>query len=143
MYRVYDYEKKKFINDKIYLSPHPNSELYILKKNFIGRDKLIIASPERFICQKDINLFDKNNKLIFEGDIVEANVSEDRIVTGMIVYAHEFSAYIILCYDTNEYFTLGESVCKYVEVIGNVMENKELMPINSIEREELDGNEAL
>lgn len=134
MYRVYDLKEKKFKDVHIYLSPNPYSDLYVLKWGLFGRKKFVLASPERYIYHRDIGLCDKDDVLIYEGDIVEAQVNEDRIVTGLITYAHELASYIILCYDSNEYFTLSNEVCSYVKVIGNVIENKELLPIDYIER---------
>ena len=122
MYRVYDKETNKFIDDNIYMSP--DDELYVLKRNIFGISKLIPVSYE---CQRDIGLYDKNGMLIFEGDILEATVSDDKIVKGVVAYAQEFSAYIILCFQSYEYYALGNEVSKNIQVIGNVFQNKELI----------------
>lgn len=132
MYRVYDIEKKCWLKNNIYLSLE--GDLFLLKKSFFGK-KLIELSNDEYVYHKDIGLYDKDNDLIFEGDYLKAKVSDDRTVIGLVAFAQELSAYIILCYDTNEFFTLGTEVCEYVEIIGNVIENKNLLSTDYTERE--------
>jgi hypothetical protein len=57
------------------------------------------------------------------GDYVKAQVAEDREATGLVTYAQELSSYVILCFDTEEYFTLGTEVCEFIEVVGNVFDD--------------------
>lgn len=125
MYRVYSKNEKKWIKENIYLSPNPHSDLYIAKKSLFGRVELMLVSDEDYVIHKNIDLCDKNGFLIYEGDYLEARVSEDRIVRGLVTYAHELSSYIILCFDSEEYFTLGTEVCDLIEVVGNVFDSLE------------------
>ena len=118
-FRVYDKKRKKFIQDSIYLTP--DGELVESKKSIFG-DKLTFIDQNRYVYQKAIELSDCNGKEIFVGDYLEAQVAEDRIVRGIVTFANELSAYIILCFDTDEYFTLGESICQYIKVVGNCFE---------------------
>ena len=118
-YRVYDKKKKKFITDNIFLTP--DGELVESKKSLFG-NKMTFVSENRYVYQKSINLADKNGKEIYIGDHLEAKVAEDRTVRGLVIYAEELSAYIILCFDSDEYFTLGTEICEYIEVVGNVFE---------------------
>ena len=122
-YRIYDKQDKKWIENNIYLSP--SGGLYKPSKSLFGKSKMTLMDEERFIYHKFIDLYDKNNRPIFIGDYLEATVSEDRIVRGIVAYAIELSAYIILCFDEDEYFTLGSEVCKYIEKIGNVFDGFE------------------
>lgn len=122
MFRVYDKEKKEWVKGNVYLSPVPNSDLYMFKKNIFGFGKLVLLSDEKYITHKSTGMNDKNGFLVFEGDIVEAKVDEGKIVKGVVSFAQEFSAYVILCFEYEEYFTLGNEVSKYVEVIGNVFD---------------------
>lgn len=122
MYRVYNKSKKTWVTDSIYLSPAPTNELYISKKTILGGLKLIYVDNEDFVIHRDIGLHDNNEVLIYEGDFLECRVSEDRIVRGVVSYAHEISSYVILCFDCNEYFTLGSEVSEFIEVIGNVFD---------------------
>lgn len=118
-YRVYDKKKRRFVQDNIYLTP--DGELVESKKSLFG-NKMTFVDQNRFVYQKSTELFDKNDVEIYIGDYLEAQVAEDRIVTGMVTFASELSAYIILCFDSEEYFTLGESVCGLITVIGNVFD---------------------
>lgn len=122
MYRVYDNNLKKWIKDRIYLSPDPFSDLYISKRGFFGRNKLIPVSDDRYVIHRDIELYDKNGKLVYEGDYIKAKVSEDRTVIGLVAYAMELSSYVILCMGSEEYYTLGSQVSNEIEVIGNVFD---------------------
>lgn len=119
-FRVYDKKKKRFTKDNIYLTP--DGELIESKKSFFG-NKMTFVDQNRYVYQKYIELNDKNEVPIYIGDYLEAKVSEDKIVRGMVTFAEELSAYIILCFDTDEYFTLGTDVCELIEVVGNVFED--------------------
>ena len=116
-FRVYDKKKKKFVQDNIFLTP--DGELVESKKSLFG-NKLTFVDQNRFVYQKYIELNDKNDTPIYIGDYLEAQVAEDKVITGLVTFAAELSSYIILCFDSEEYFTLGESVCEYIKVIGNV-----------------------
>lgn len=118
-YRVYDKKKKKFIQDNIYLTP--DGDLVESKKSLFG-DKITFVDQDRYVYQKYIELEDKNNVPIYVGDYLEAVVSDDRVVQGVVIYAEELAAYIILCFETDEYFVLGQSVSEYTNVIGNVFD---------------------
>ena len=119
-YRVFDKKKKKFVTDNIFLTT--DGELVESKKSLFG-NKLTFVDQNRFVYQKYIELNDKDNVPIYIGDILEAQVSENRAVKGMVTFAPELSAYIILCFDSEEYFTLGESVCDLITVVGNVFDD--------------------
>lgn len=120
-YRVYDKKKKKFVTDNIFLTP--DGELIESKKSLFG-NKLTFVDQNRYVYQKYIELNDKNDVPIYIGDMLEAQVAEDRIVKGVVTFAEELSAYIILCFDPDEYFTLGTEVCKFIEIVGNVFDDK-------------------
>ena len=119
-YRVFDKKKKRFVQDNIYLTP--DGELIESKKSIFG-NKMTFVDQNRFVYQKYIELNDKNDVPIYIGDYLEASVANDRIVHGVVTFATELSAYIILCFDSEEYFTLGDEVCQHIKVIGNVFED--------------------
>lgn len=128
MYRVWDNIEKRWVKDGIFLSPLPNSDLYVLKKNFLGKDKLTLALDDRYIIHKSIDLYDKDSNEVFEGDIIEAQISDDKTVTGIVTYATEWSAYIVLCFDPDEFYVLGTSICDFIKVVGNVFDTPKLVP---------------
>ena len=121
MFRVYDNEKKEWVKENIYLNP--NGDLFLIKQSLFGMVKVPLAlDANRYIYHKAIDLWDKNQKQVHEGDYIEAEVADDRVVIGLVSYAHELSAYVILCVDSDEFFTLGSETTEYIEVIGNVFD---------------------
>lgn len=120
-YRVYDTAEKKWPKANIYLSP--NDELFLIKQGLFGTIKVPLAlDSNRYIFHKDINLYDKRNNLVYEGDFVKAKVDEDKEEIGLVTYAHELSAYIILCTNSDTFYTLGSNVSSEIEIIGNVFD---------------------
>lgn len=137
MFRVYDTQECEWIRDNIYLNPDGN--LFLIKKSIFGRTKKpILLDSDRYMYHNDIELYDRENNLIFVGDYIKAEVSEDRSVIGLVCFAQELSAYIILCDDTNEFFTLGSEVCQLITKIGNVFDGYE---VDIEETEEDEANE--
>lgn len=120
-FRVYDKKKRKFVTDNIYLTP--DGELVESKKSLWG-NKMTFVDGNRYVYQRYIGLEDKNNISIYIGDTLEAQVAEDRVIRGIVTFAPELSAYIILCFESEEYFTLGESVCDLITVVGNVFDDE-------------------
>lgn len=124
VYRVYDTEQKKWVKDNIYLNP--DGELFKIKKSIFGTVKVpLTLSQDRYVYHQDIMLNDKNGNLVYEGDYIRASVSEDKEVIGMVAYAHEISAYVILCVDSDEFYTLGSNVSSEIEIVGNVFDGYE------------------
>lgn len=123
-YRVYDTQACEWIKDNVYLNP--DGDLYLIEKSMFGRAKNpILLESDRYIYHNDIELYDKNNNMVHIGDYIKAQVEENRFVIGLVTYAHELSAYIILC-DDNKFYTLGSNVCELIEIIGNVFDGYEV-----------------
>ena len=132
-FRVYDAEKKQWIKDDIYLDS--NDELFLIKQSLFGMIKAPLAlDSDRYICHRSIELSDKNGIEVFEGDYIKAIVgkvdendenSEDKVEIGLVTYAAELSMYIILCVDSDVWYSLGSGVAEYIEVIGNVFDDYE------------------
>ena len=123
-FRVYDNEQKKWVKDNIYLSPDDN--LFLIKQSMFGMVKVPLAlDSDRYIYHRDINLCDKDGVVVYEGDYIRARVAEDKDEIGLVAYAHELSAYIILCVDNDTFYTLGSNVSEEISVIGNVFDGYE------------------
>lgn len=120
-FRVYDTKTKKWLKDNIYLSP--DDDLFLIKQSLFGMVKVpLVLHSDRYTYHRDIGLFDSDNVLIFEGDYIKAQVEENKAVIGIVAYARELSAYVILCVDSDEFYTLGSEICDLIEVIGNVFD---------------------
>lgn len=120
MFRVYDKKRKKFITEDVLMNQ--NGDLYLVGQKLLGK-KMTLLHQDRYVFQQAINLNDKDNNPIYIGDYLEAKVAEDRTVRGVVTFAPELSSYIILCFDSEEYFTLGESVCDLISIVGNVFDD--------------------
>lgn len=116
-YRVFDKKKKKFVTDNIFLTP--DGELVESKKSLFG-NKITFVDGNRFVYQKHIDLNDKNETPIYVGDYLKAQVTEDKEIRGLVTYSEQLSSYVILNFESDEYYTLGESVREFIEVDGNV-----------------------
>lgn len=138
MYRCYNLTEEKWLQD-VYMSPYPNNELYKINKTLFGH-KLIPLDESEYICHRFIDLYDKNSVMVFEGDIIEAKISDDKVVTGIVAYATEWSSYVVLCFDPDEFYVLGDEITEFISVIGNVFDTPHLVPEVKIE-DELNDNQ--
>lgn len=120
MFRVYDKKRKKWLSEDVYLNQ--NGELLKSDKSIFGWTKPTFVDQNRYVYQKAIELCDMNGDMIYVGDYLEAKVADDKIVRGLVTFADELSAYIILCFDNDEYYTLGTEVCQYIKIVGNVFD---------------------
>lgn len=120
-FRVYDKKKRRFVQDNIFLTT--DGELVESKKSLFG-NKMTFVDQNRFVFQKAIELSDKNNTPIYVGDYLKANVSENEEIRGLVTYSEQLSSYVILNFETDKYYTLGESVTEFIEVDGNVFDDK-------------------
>lgn len=118
MYRIYDTKRKCWINNNVYLTP--DDKIFTFNKSIFGFVRM--QEKDECVCHQAINLQDKDNKEIFEGDFLEAEVSENKIIYGLVVYAKELSSYIILCDESNEYFVLGTDILEHIKIVGNVFD---------------------
>ena len=124
MYRVYDNQERKWVTEDILLAPNNDLCRIQPKKFFKKTYKVDLLHDERYIYQIDIGLYDKKQKLIFEGDIAKTNDGD----IGLISYAPENASYVFLNYDEGKYFPLGTNICvNYLEVIGNIFDTPEML----------------
>ncbi len=134
MFRVFDNKEHKWIKNNVYLNT--NGELFLIKQALFGMVKLPLAlDANRYIYHRAIDLWDKNDKQVYEGDYILAKVSEDKSVVGLVAFAVELSSYVILCVDSDEFYTLGSETTDFIEVIGNVFDG--------YSKEKKDGKQAL
>lgn len=83
------------------------------------------------IFEQYTGLKDKNGKEIYEGDIVKC-WSQDTYPVGRVMYSEEWCDYEIVSYDPKDckVYSLenfSPTIKEYLEVIGNIHENPELL----------------
>ena len=120
MYRVYDNLEDEWVAKDVYLAPNGN---LVMIKQVMGLFKSpIVLDSNRFIYHRSIGLQDVNGIEVFEGDYIQAKIDEDKSVIGLVVFAEELAAYIVLVEETNEFYTLGSDVADLIEIVGNVFD---------------------
>lgn len=123
MYKIYDTNEKSWVKDNVYLAP--NGDIYIAKKTLFGTEKLSLVSSQRYISLNNIRIFDKNSKPIFEGDICKIEAVN---AIGVVGYTEEHASYYLFDYNNSKYYSLGFDKGKEIEIIGNMLDNPDLMP---------------
>lgn len=123
LYKVYDYRNKLWVNN-IMLSDR--GDLYEERKRFFGLCKYKLVSSSRYKLFRCTELSDKNHRLIYEGDILRIT-TDNGDVTGVISYAREVSSFILLDIATKQYHYLSEERCHTAVILGNMVENGDLI----------------
>ncbi|KHO63375.1 phage uncharacterized protein TIGR01671 [Thermoanaerobacter sp. YS13] len=78
---------------------------------------------EKVVLMQYTGLKDKNNKEIYEGDIVRYFDG----MTGGIYFDEEFAAFRIEWLKCDKYSNIEEIIAKNCEVVGNIFQNPELL----------------
>ena len=120
-YRVFDKKRKRFVTENVYLTP--DGELVESKKSLFG-NKMTFIDQNRYVYQRYIGLSDQDNNPIYIGDVLEAKVADDEVVTGVVSFAQELSSYIIFCDCNEKWYTLGTEICDRIRVIGNIFDDE-------------------
>ena len=123
-FRAWVKEKKEIVNVE---------EIDFMNKviNYIDNDYENNRQEIRGACFEDIELMeytglkDKNNKEIYEGDIVKLRANHG---IGVVKYSDEWGAFVVEYIKPRPLAVLGMNYYKEdIEVIGNIYENPELI----------------
>ena len=123
LYRVYDEDEKKWVEDDVYLTP--NGDLVMIKKIMGLVKTVVVLDQARYTYHKMIGLQDVNNTEVYEGDYLLAKVEDDREVVGLVTFAEELGGYIILDTNDDKYYHLGDTIREFIQIIGNVFDGCE------------------
>lgn len=108
------------------------NELEELELNDSVLNDYIPVYPDEIKLMQSTGLEDKNNKEIFEGDIVRMRNPRDRRQIGMFQVVRVANSPMLGLLDkklTTEIFNLYEHMRNYYEIIGNIHENPELLGV--------------
>lgn len=101
-------------------------------------DLLITRQPATIVCEESgheyevehdsvgqfTGLHDKNGKEIYEGEILYNNDREEHCI---VKYYEEKAMFIVKYLESNDEFTLWESISNLYYSVGNIFENPELL----------------
>lgn len=115
-FRAWDTTNKEFVNDV----------MIDLSGKVYYNDKINIYSQWRevvnIITLRYTGLNDKNGKEIYVGDIIKLKIDDKNL------YIVEFSlGSFVLCSDFGEDYIIGNIKTNYIEIVGNVHQNPELL----------------
>lgn len=118
-FRVYDKEKNMWTNFKIL-----DNIMYFMDKNTGVWFHEKYKAKERFALMQYTGIKDKNDVEIYEGDIVILNDAEEE---NRCVVKYKYGSYILVDGDLRENLSNVEN--RFLEVIGNIYENPELLEL--------------
>lgn len=142
MYRIYDLKEERWLYDDN-VNATQDDDIIFLKKSLFNRYKIHYGyKMNRYVIHSGIKFFDKNDREIFEGDIVELKFdNSDKTFSGIVCYgAPYFAGYIINNPNDGKYLKITDKICENLSVIGNVFDDKnkvtEISGMNGEENEE-------
>lgn len=127
MFRVYDKEEKRWIDERVYLSNY--GEIYTGRQSAFGGTKLNRLIPDdRYTWQRNTELADKDGRFIYEGDIIEAGADEEDKMIALVAYIPDMASFAALDYEHYKYYPLNKEASELIQVVGNVFDTPELLP---------------
>jgi len=99
------------------------------------RDNLVLADSRNSILEQFTGLKDKNGKEIFEGDVFRYQDCETQPIAerdiGTIGYNKAHFTYKLLRWDDDDDIVLSHICMKFLEIIGSIHENPELLKVSN------------
>ena len=130
LFRGKSYRTKEWIEGYYCNHPHLFSgvlQSYIFIPSYdaeTGKGNCMIYSVIPETVGQFTGLFDRNSKKIFEGDIIE-NITDHS--TAVVRWYEEHSTFMLYSEMKNKVYFLYDNDFKYIDVIGNVYDNPELL----------------
>ena len=125
-FRAWLKEEKKIVNVET-IDFTDKSIQYLEKSEIINAYLLRRVSFDDVELMQYTGIKDKNGKEVYEGDIVILNDAEEE---NRCVVKYKYGSYILIDGDLREDLSNVESH-KFLEVVGNIYENKNLMEENN------------
>ena len=125
-FRAWLKEEKKIVNVET-IDFTDKSIQYLEKSEIINAYLLRRVSFDDVELMQYTGIKDKNGKEVYEGDIVILNDAEEE---NRCVVKYKYGSYILIDGDLREDLSNVESD-KFLEVVGNIYENKNLMEENN------------
>lgn len=124
-FRAWLKEDKKMVNIET-IDFTDKSIQYLEKNEFINAYLLRRVSFDDVELLQYTGVKDKNNREIYEGDIVILNDTEEE---NRCIVKYKYGSYILIDGDLRE--NLSNVEAKFLEVVGNIYENKNLLEGNN------------
>lgn len=122
-YRVFDKTKKEYV-DGFYADK--DGALYYMKKRGFLPDKLVYVheideSADRFALQYATGTRDKNERMIYEGDICKLYNLPDGTARAVISWSGEIGLFCAFDFDNEKYYSIyGNASSENIEVVGDI-----------------------
>ena len=132
-FRVWDKQTNQYVNfedGRTFMFLDQQGELYLSHTPGWTFDDLTQVEDNRYVVQHNTGLKDINGKLIYEGDIVifEKSSKTGRLRKGVVQYYTNYCYFLVIVEENGwgrPFNTIPDR--QYLEVIGNIYENKELL----------------
>lgn len=133
MYRIWDVENKVWVNqpdennslDSFFIVTPDEQIFYVEQKSNKFNSKVYYnvypTEEEAYFYHQDTQIYDVNENLIFEGDIVECDGH-----VCIVSYFDVIAGFALVDLSTNDAFPFRPSVHK-VKIIGNVCEDQDII----------------
>lgn len=126
--RIWDKFKKKYYNNVV-ISPNTN-EIYVHRfpmsfdaEYFCEFFDTLIFDSKKYIIEQSTGLYDRDDKLIYEGDIVEIDRNNEGKELTTVVFHEKIGGFVFS--GGKENYNLWDSpfLTSHIKVVGNTNEN--------------------
>lgn len=139
-FRVYDTKEKKWVQN-CYLNQL--DDLLLSEKKKFGKEKTTLLSDNRYVWHRDIGYLDKNDNLIYEGDICNINTNKGEFVC-VVVYVSSCCSYLLAHSDGEkvDLYEFYEEAKDLIEIVGNIFDTPDKIKMPHIEEDVAEEKQA-